>query len=72
MLLTDEPLSLEEIKNEKILDYILVNIDDFKKEPRINAIMGLFSNFEQQKDCQKLYDKIRAYECLLKENKNKE
>ncbi|SOS47318.1 conserved hypothetical protein [Tenacibaculum dicentrarchi] len=72
MLLTDEPLSLEEIKNEKILDYILVNIDDFKKEPKINAIMGLFSNFEQQKDCQKLYDKIRAYECLLKENKNKE
>ncbi|MCG8251417.1 hypothetical protein [Tenacibaculum finnmarkense] len=72
MLLTDEPLSLEEIKNEKILDYILVNIDDFRKEPKINAIAGLFSNFEQQKECQKLYDKITDYECLFKELKDKQ
>ncbi|MBE7632849.1 hypothetical protein [Tenacibaculum finnmarkense] len=75
MLLTDEPLSLEDVENEKILDYILVHIDDFRKEPKINAIAGLFSNFEQQKDRQKLYDKIINYECLLKElakNSNKE
>ncbi|MBE7629037.1 hypothetical protein [Tenacibaculum piscium] len=69
MLLNTKPISLQNTKNEVILDYILVHIEAFRREPKIDAIAGLFSNFEQQRELQKLYDKIREYESLLAEKK---
>ncbi|CAL2088169.1 hypothetical protein [Tenacibaculum sp. 190524A02b] len=56
---------LESISIESILDYILANADKFRDEPKIEAIVSLFSNFEQQKKLQSMYEKIDKYEKLI-------
>lgn len=56
---------LESVSLESILDYILANADKFRDEPKIEAIVSLFSNFEQQKKLQSMYEKIDKYEKLI-------
>ncbi len=56
---------LKSISSEDILDYILANSDAFRDEPKLDAVVALFSNFEQQRELQKMYEKIDKYEKLL-------
>lgn len=57
--------NLEDITKEAILDYIINNKNDFKEEPKIDAVTALFYNFEQQRELQKMYDKLTNYEKRL-------
>ncbi|SEB81139.1 hypothetical protein SAMN04489761_1843 [Tenacibaculum sp. MAR_2009_124] len=59
--------NLDQLVPEEILDYILTNSSKFRGEPKIDAIVDLFSNFEQQRELQKMYDKIERYEKLLED-----
>ncbi|CAM1374475.1 hypothetical protein [Tenacibaculum xiamenense] len=59
--------NLDELFPEEILDYILTNSGKFREEPKIDAIVNIFSNFEQQRELQKMYDKIERYEKLLED-----
>ncbi|MGG8495607.1 hypothetical protein ACQY1Q_04255 [Tenacibaculum sp. TC6] len=60
-------INLESLRPEEILDYILINPDKFREESKLDAVVALFSNFEQQRELQKMYDKIERYEKLLEE-----
>ncbi len=59
--------NLDQLIPEEILDYILTNSGKFREEPKIDAIVNIFSNFEQQRELQKMYDKIERYEKLLED-----
>ena len=63
--------NLDTLVPEEILDYILTYSDKFRREPKIDAIVNLFSNFEQQRELQKMYDKIERYEKLLEDKVGK-
>lgn len=52
---------------EPLLDLILANVEVFRREPKIDAVVALFSNFKQQRVMEEMYDKIARYEELLKE-----
>ena len=60
-------VDLSNVANEAILDYMLVNADAFRTESKLDAVVALFSNFEQQRELKKMYDKIERYEKLLEE-----
>ena len=57
--------NLKNISKETILDYIITNSNDFRHEPKIDAVTALFYNFEQQRELQKLYTKLEIYEKRL-------
>ena len=59
--------SLKNVGKETILDYIINNKNDFRGEPKIDAVTALFFNFEQQRELKKLYDKLDSYEKRLDE-----
>ena len=63
--------NLDDLIPEEILDYILTYSDKFRGEPKIDAVVNLFSNFEQQRELKKLYDKIEKYERLLEDKIDK-
>ncbi|WP_440881792.1 hypothetical protein [Tenacibaculum sp. C7A-26P2] len=61
--------NLDELSPEDILDYVLTYCNKFREEPKIEAVVNIFSNFKQQKILQKMYDKIESYEELLEDKK---
>lgn len=63
--------SLKSTPKETILDYIINHKNDFRDEPKIDAVTALFYNFEQQRELQKLYDKLESYEKRLEERETK-
>ena len=63
--------SLQNIPEEVILDYIINNKNNFRQEPKIDAVTALFYNFEQQRELQKLYTKLESYEKRLEEKEGK-
>lgn len=58
---------LEGVSNEDVLDYILINVDSFREETKIDAVVTILSNFQQQRELNKMYAKIESYEKLLEQ-----
>lgn len=63
--------NLKKIPKELILDYIINNKEIFRGEPKIDAVTALFYNFEQQRELQKLYNKLESYEKRLEQKEGK-
>ncbi|MFY7671581.1 hypothetical protein ACOSP6_10905 [Tenacibaculum sp. MEBiC06402] len=71
-VITTKPKSvLSQIDAEDILDYIIVNKERFRNEPKVDAVVALFSNFEQQRVLQEAYDKAAEVNKLIEELKKK-
>ncbi|WP_299135835.1 hypothetical protein [uncultured Tenacibaculum sp.] len=63
----DYVVDLTGVKNENILDYILINSDSFREETKIDAVVTILSNFQQQRELKRMYAKIESYEKLLEQ-----
>ncbi|WP_435261460.1 hypothetical protein [Tenacibaculum sp. nBUS_03] len=63
----DYLFGLEGVSNEDVLDYILINADSFREETKIDAVVTILSNFQQQRELNKMYAKIESYEKLLEQ-----
>ncbi len=63
--------NLNDFKKEEILDFIIHNNEEFRAEPKIDAITALFNNYQQQRELKKMYDKLDSYEDLLKKAINR-
>lgn len=64
--------SLDDFESEEIIDYIISRREKFRNSSKIDVVVALFSNFEQQREFNKLYDKIEAYERKLKQLKKRD
>ena len=67
----DTTNSLENLSKESILDYIINNKESFRQEPKVDAVTALFFNFEQQREMQKMYEKLVDYEKRLDKKRDK-
>ncbi|CAL2056117.1 hypothetical protein [Tenacibaculum sp. 190524A05c] len=63
--------SLDSFSPDDILDYIIVNKEKFRLEPKVDAVVALFSNFEQQRVLQQAYNKAAEVNNLIEELKKK-
>lgn len=62
----DNKGNLNSFSKEDLLDYIILNSEEFRNEPKIDAVTALFFNFEQQRELKRMYERLDSYEVLLK------
>lgn len=71
MLKSHQKSDLDSYSVDELLDYIIVNKEKFRNEPKIDAVVALFSNFEQQRVLKEAYDKASEVNKLIEELKRK-
>lgn len=71
MLKSRQKSDLDSYSVDELLDYIIVNKEKFRNEPKIDAVVALFSNFEQQRVLKEAYDKASEVNKLIEELKRK-
>lgn len=49
---------LAEFETEEILDFIIMNIETFRKSPKIDALYRILKSFNNQESLENMHDKI--------------
>lgn len=62
---------LDDLTPDEILDYIIIYKEKFRPEPKIDAVVALFANFEQQRVLKEVYEKADKLQELMEKLQNK-
>ncbi len=62
---------LENFNKEEILDYVIMNIEDFKSNPKIDALYRILKSLHNQESLENMHDKIDELTKLVDELKKK-
>ena len=50
---------------EELLDYIIINSEEFRNEPKLDAVVAIFANYKQQNEMLEMKNKITEIDNYL-------